>query len=205
MEKQWHNYGHSWKSIELCIELYCIYIYKEREREREREGAYPCFCIAAPSFVSWGLVPSVKETNNAQSLTLNIIYCRWKTDQHFSLTPVALAGSELKVFTVSSQDASVLSVLISPAPSLTHTHTQKHKLVHLFHHSYSQFFIQRTEHLIISVRHSWTAWRAAEVWETKTVRLVRVELPGSTNQCPEMLKEWRKHVFDYLTSENTWK
>lgn len=98
-------------------------------------------CATKQGYVVLAIQTDSHRNRRNSSLTLNIIYCRWNTDQHFSLTPSAPAGSELKVFTVSCPDAPVLSVLISLARSFTHN-TLKHELIHLINHSNSQSIIQ---------------------------------------------------------------
>lgn len=83
---------------------------------------------------------------------LNIIYCRWNTDPHSSLTPSAPAGSELKVF-LQLQVRTRLS-----RQTHSHTRTHKHQLSHLT-------VITRTD-VIIPVKR----WRGAgENWRSTNV------------------------------------
>ncbi len=143
----------SWRSCDIVVESHGqSYWIKHR---------IPSFLSCCPAFCVLGIKG---QRRNSKSLTLNIIYCRWNTDQHFSLTQSAPAGSELKVFTVSCQDASVPSVSLS----FSHIHTKT------WAHSFIKSFTQPVSH---SAR-----WKCDNLSRKQSVK-----------QCGGLVKSERKH------------
>lgn len=128
-EKLWHKRGQSWKSYWI-IQFISMFLY-----------SCSFFCVLGIRTISH------RETQRAQSLTLNIIYCRWKTDQHFPLTPAAQAGFGAEGV-YSFKSGRVCPVSLDFSCALFYTYTLQHQIFHLLYHSYSRSFIQAIEKIL---------------------------------------------------------